>query len=565
MRKEAVQGRLIVFEGPDGVGKSTLSKKLAVRLDEEGGPCEWLAFPGMQPGSLGDLVYRLHHDASSFGLGEVNPTSLQTLHIAAHIDAIEGHILPALRAGTWIVLDRFWWSTWVYGVAHAVPERSLEAMIKLELLHWGRVTPEAVFLIQRESDPPDLNKGLRRQVVERYRALAERERLCSRVVTLQNDSSIEDALDEVWEVIAPIRRRFTQRRAFSKDAEPEDQLTFHWAGFPQIVGGARLRPAQPTIVYDTYWRFAVARQELFFRRVEGCMPPWTQDPILSRYKFTNAYRASDRVSQYLIRHVIYEGGQLPEEVFFRTLLFKIFNKIETWELLEAAAGEVAYSSYSFETYDKVLTQALAAGRAIYSAAYIMPSAGRVFGHSRKHRNHLKLIELMMADDIANKIADARTMRDAFDMLRSYPTIGDFLAYQFVTDLNYSEVTDFSEMEFVVPGPGALDGIRKCFSDLGGLAEADLIRVVTERQEAEFERLDLRFRDLWGRRLQLIDCQNLFCEVSKYARIKHPEFKGIGNRSRIKQVYRPGAEPVQYWYPPKWGINKLIPAVGAGDV
>ncbi len=319
-----------------------------------------------------------------------------------------------------------------------------------------------------------------------------------------------------------------------------------------------LSPAKPTVVYDTYWRFAVERQEVFFRRVEGCPPPWTDDPILSRYKFTNAYRASDRVSQYLIQHVIYEGAQLPEEVFFRTLLFKIFNKIETWEVLKAAVGEVAYSSYSFDTYDKVLTQELAAGRAIYSAAYIMPSAGRVFGHPRKHSNHLRLIERMMADELPQRIADARTMRDAFDMLRSYQTIGGFLAYQFVTDLNYSEVTSFSEMEFVVPGPGALDGIRKCFSDLGGLTETDLIKVVTERQEAEFERLGLRFYDLWGRKLQLIDCQNLFCEVSKYARLKHPEFKGVGNRSRIKQVYHPGAEPMQYWYPPKWGVNSLLP-------
>lgn len=565
MRKEAVQGRLIVFEGPDGVGKSTLSKRLAVRLDEEGARCEWLAFPGTQPGSLGDLVYRLHHDGSSLGLGKVNPTSLQTLHIAAHIDAIEEHILPALREGTWIVLDRFWWSTWVYGAAHEVPERSLEAMIKLELLHWGGVVPEAVFLIERGGDSPDLNEGLRRRVVEKYRELAERERLCSRVVVLQNDSSIEDALDEVWVEIVSIRRRVTHRGTFLKDAKPESQLTFHWAGFPQIVGGASLRPAQPTIVYDTYWRFAVARQEVFYRRVGGCVAPWTQDPILSRYKFTNAYRASDRVSQYLIRHVIYKGVQLPQEVFFRTILFKIFNRIETWRLLEAAVGEVTYSSYSFETYDKVLTRALAADQAIYSAAYIMPSAGRVFGYSRKHRNHLKLIERMMADGMAERIAGARTMRDAFDMLRSYPSIGDFLAYQFVTDLNYSEVTDFSEMEFVVPGPGALDGIRKCFSDFGGLTEADLIRVVTERQEAEFERLDLRFRDLWGRRLQLIDCQNLFCEVSKYARLKHPEFKGIGKRSRIKQVYRRAAVPIEYWYPPKWGINKLIPTGNGGDV
>ena len=271
------------------------------------------------------------------------------------------------------------------------------------------------------------------------------------------------------------------------------------------------------------------------------------------------------MSQYLIRNVIYEGPQSSEEVFFRTLLFKVFNKIETWELLEAAIGEVEYSSYSFEAYDRVLSQALASGRSIYSAAYIMPSAGRVFGYAKKHRNHLKLIERMMEDELGQRVAGARTMRDAFGLLRSYPSIGDFLAYQFVTDLNYSEVTDFSEMEFVVPGPGALDGIRKCFSNLGGLTQADLIRVVTEHQEEEFDRLGLRFRDLWGRRLQLIDCQNLFCEVSKYARVKHPDFKGIDNRSRIKQIYRPAAGSVEYWYPPKWGINSLIPPMGASHV
>ena len=51
-----------------------------------------------------------------------------------------------------------------------------------------------------------------------------------------------------------------------------------------------------------------------------------------------AYRASDRVSQYLIRNVIYRHDQGPEEVFFRIMLFKLFNKIETWELLEEHSG-----------------------------------------------------------------------------------------------------------------------------------------------------------------------------------------------------------------------------------
>ena len=102
-------------------------------------------------------------------------------------------------------------------------------------------------------------------------------------------------------------------------------------------------------------------------------------------------------------------------------------------------------------------------------------------------------------------------------------------------------------------------------DLGGLTETDIIRVVTELQEDEFERLGLPFRDLWGRRLHLIDCQNLFCEVSKYARVKYPDVKGVGDRSRIKQQFHPTEEQIQYWYPPKWEINDSIPPLETADV
>jgi len=79
----------------------------------------------------------------------------------------------------------------------------------------------------------------------------------------------------------------------------------------------------------------------------------------------------------------------------------------------------------------------------------------------------------------------------------------------------------------------------------------------DHQEEEFERLGLKFRNLWSRRLQLIDCQNIFCEVDKYARVKHPEVEGISGRTRIKQAYKRNAMPINYWYPPKWGINDLI--------
>jgi hypothetical protein len=336
---------------------------------------------------------------------------------------------------------------------------------------------------------------------------------------------------------------------------------------PQVFT-KHLAPARCTAVYDSYWHFAAERQRVFFNRVAGNPPPWTNSPVIAAYKFTNAYRASDRVSQYLIRRVIYRDD-LPKgeaEVCFRILLFKLFNKIETWELLEAAFGAVTFADYISTNYDTLLTDAMAAGQKIYSAAYIMPPGGRAFGHAAKHRNHLCLIERMMADDLPKKLADARTMQQGFDLLRAYPTIGDFLAYQFVTDINYSEVTDFSEMEFVIPGPGARDGISKCFADTGGLNEPEVIRLMADIQETEFERLGIEFPSLWGRPLQLIDCQNLFCEISKYARVAHPDVLGRAGRTRIKQRFTPTEKSLlPPWYPPKWGINeKISHATGAGQ-
>ncbi len=321
----------------------------------------------------------------------------------------------------------------------------------------------------------------------------------------------------------------------------------------------RTSPVVPTKVYESYWRFAAERQRIFFRRVFGQSRPWTDDPVLETYKFTNAYRASDRVSQYLIRHVIYRPD-LPSsetEICFRVLLFKLFNKIETWDLLEAAFGAITYADYSFDRYDRVLSAAMRTGQRIYSAAYIMPPGGAAFGHPAKHQNHLRLLDLMMTDELPKRLVQASTMRRGFEILSSYPTIGNFLAYQFITDINYSDVTEFSEMEFVMAGPGALDGLRKCFLRTGNYSESDLIRRVADMQEAEFERLGIAFETLWGRRLQLVDCQNLFCEISKYARVAHPDVEGSSGRTRIKQKYKSEGQALRCWFPPKWGINDRI--------
>ncbi|HTP83858.1 MAG TPA: nucleotide kinase domain-containing protein, partial [Alphaproteobacteria bacterium] len=184
------------------------------------------------------------------------------------------------------------------------------------------------------------------------------------------------------------------------------------------IGMRHLAPAKVSEVYDSYWRFAAERQDVFFRRARGETRPWTDNAVLATYKFTNAYRASDRVSQYLIRHVIYRADlpNSPPEVFFRILLFKLFNKIETWELLEQSFGPITFEDYCFARYDEVLARAMRDGRRIYSAAYIMPPGSSAFGRRAKHQNHLLLLERMMDDRLPERLAQTRSMQEGFEKL-----------------------------------------------------------------------------------------------------------------------------------------------------
>lgn len=121
------------------------------------------------------------------------------------------------------------------------------------------------------------------------------------------------------------------------------------------------------------------------------------------------------------------------------------------------------------------------------------------------------------------------------------------------------------MDFVVAGPGALDGIRKCFGEGSIGIEAGLIRFVADHQDEYFEALGLPFNGLSGRRLQLVDCQNLFCEVDKYARVVHREVAGISGPRRIKQRFRPSSGTVTAWFPPKWELDTSLHRSARGSI
>jgi hypothetical protein len=139
-------------------------------------------------------------------------------------------------------------------------------------------------------------------------------------------------------------------------------------------------------------------------------------------------------------------------------------------------------------------------------------------------------------------------------------MGPFMAYQTAVDLNYSELTDFSENDYTQAGPGAVRGLAKVFENLGDYTPSEAIQWMVDQQEVEFARLDLPFSGLFGRPLHAIDCQGLFCETDKYCREAAPEL--ASNRSRIKARYRPSTTSLELFFPPKWRLEppaRTIPA------
>lgn len=193
--------KLYVFEGPDGVGKSSISQRVHDALLARGLQSNLLTFPGRAEGTLGHLVYKLHHNATEFGIANIDPSALQILHIAAHVDAIRQVISPLVLNGQIVILDRFWWSTLAYGVANGVNENELWAMIEVELRAWP-IAPTAVFLVTREKPVrKELEEKEWLDVVQAYNELAGREQARYPVVKLSNEDKIEHAIAQAEEYI----------------------------------------------------------------------------------------------------------------------------------------------------------------------------------------------------------------------------------------------------------------------------------------------------------------------------------------------------------------------------
>ncbi len=284
---------------------------------------------------------------------------------------------------------------------------------------------------------------------------------------------------------------------------------------------------------------------------------WTEDHILQEYHFCNTFRVLDRLSQYIIREVIEKGSQQPDEVAFRVILFNLYTRIETWEMLQDEVGPLRWSTYNRDKYAAVLRKARSSGKTLYTGAF--PKPAPKFENVDGYVNHLILLEVFMENEIHHKCLHAWHMADVFEYLISFPSMGEFATYQLMLNLSYSKLLNFHRNDFVVPRPGASSGLTKMFgkSIRTGNAtvrnfEVEVIRWLTDNQKYHFQRLGLEAPGLGPRKLPMdvADVEHVLCEVDKYARVAHTHIKG--KRTEMRRSFEPkGPLPAKPTLPKAW--------------
>ena len=136
----AERGRLIVFEGPEGAGKTTQLERLAGWFLARGVECATVREPGTSP--VGREIRRLVLDPSY----EVTSRAEALLFLAARAELVERELRPRLARGETVLADRFFMSTYAYQVhGRGLPERDV---IAANSFATGGLVPDLTILLQ---------------------------------------------------------------------------------------------------------------------------------------------------------------------------------------------------------------------------------------------------------------------------------------------------------------------------------------------------------------------------------------------------------------------------------
>lgn len=257
---------------------------------------------------------------------------------------------------------------------------------------------------------------------------------------------------------------------------------------------------QERIELLAYW--IRERRKMLEKRRAGMAPPWTADPILSNYRFTNVRREDDRVTIWISRHWREPMHDHPN-LTAAMVLARLVNNPNTLEVIGPPRHWNALAISDAMKFRR------AQGLKILNAAYLVTTCG-VPGDKVDYIVHLA--SEVQRSGIAPKHGE--TLEEFHGALMRFLGLGTFLAGQVVADLKNTTgnplKTAVDWWAWAAVGPGSIKGLR------AALGQADI-------RERQFLPLATQlYRDVeavYGEPLEICmqDFQNCLCEFSKYWR------------------------------------------------
>lgn len=316
------------------------------------------------------------------------------------------------------------------------------------------------------------------------------------------------------------------------------------------VDRKRIASAKPTIstVSLVHFReFITERYKIHVKKdVLKLEKPWTENPILQQYKFTNVRREHDKQSRELIHRVSTNPKLSLEEKIANTFLFRAWNNSDTFETFGGPWKlHVIYDPLTKESARAVYREAMQEEpeRLWFSSAYNQGGTKQSWKRLNPDDSDktpaepdipLRVFHVgvwLGRDKVIQRILASKNQERCFEVIKSVRGFADFLAYQVFVDLTYIEDFPFSENEFVIAGPGCKRGMDRLFIDRDGMTYEECLFWLRDKFDKLMSWLERKgdwpeenpwdpselFMDLEPHDacMNVMSLENCFCEFSKY--------------------------------------------------
>lgn len=279
-----------------------------------------------------------------------------------------------------------------------------------------------------------------------------------------------------------------------------------------------------------FFRFINDRHKIYINRfIQNDPWPWTQDPILREYKFTNVFRELDTGTVWCREKIRKPYSDHPE-LFFNIAMYRLYNWIETQE-------EIGFvEEYDATKYVEMMYERRRRGEKIFTGAHMLPGVG---GTDKIQLVFGKCFSALWENrrELEPKTGD--TLEEAFKRLcHKSPGYGPFIAYEVISDLRWTRYLDRASdiMSWANPGPGAQRGLVRLLgisprqagykSLVGDMKYEDYIRAMRSLRNAS----DYMTAD-YVPIMEMRDIEHSLCEFDKYERVRN-------NEGRPRSKYHP---------------------------